>query len=83
MTADGVPDLVVTDVDEYQRQAVNLANHRNELNDLRSKLLAERDSCPLFDIEGFVRNLEATYLQMFLATKLCRGCGSAGLCDYG
>ena len=65
LTALGVPELVTRSMDEYETLALRLARNRGELVALREKLSRNRLSSPLFDTPGYVRHLEAAYLQMW------------------
>jgi len=59
--AAGLPELVVDDLEGFESVAVRLAHSPDELRGLRQKLVAQRDTCPLFDTPRFVRNLELAY----------------------
>lgn len=65
LTAIGLPELIVPDLETYERQAVHLAGRREELRQLRAKLAAHRTTWPLFDTPRFVRNLERAYRAMW------------------
>jgi predicted O-linked N-acetylglucosamine transferase (SPINDLY family) len=63
--AAGAPELITTSPDAFIARAVALATtDRLGLQELRQRLIANRDSCTLFDIEGLVRKLEALYAEM-------------------
>lgn len=61
LTAIGLPELIVPDLKEYERKAVHVAQHADELRELRERLAANRTTWPLFDTPRFVRNLEKAY----------------------
>jgi len=61
----GLPELVTHSIDEYETLAVRLANHFNELKELKQKLAKNRLTEPLFDTPRFTRNLEKAYKQMW------------------
>lgn len=63
--AAGVPDLIVHDLDQYEALALRLATTPALLHDVRQRLLANRDTCALFDSERFTRNLERAYTTMW------------------
>jgi predicted O-linked N-acetylglucosamine transferase (SPINDLY family) len=63
--AAGLPELITTDLGEYERLALRLAHEPNLLAELRGKLNANRGRCPLFDTDRFARNLEAAYQAMW------------------
>ena len=56
--AAGLPELAVADFASYEERAVTLATDNNQLTALKQHLQANRDRCPLFDIEGFTRDFE-------------------------
>lgn len=63
--AAGLPELVCTSPAEYVERAVRLGRDRAELERLRERLIAGRDTCTLFDMDGLVRGLEGLYEQMW------------------
>lgn len=64
LTAIGVPELITYNLEDYYRLALDLATNRKKLEAFRSKIIANRDTAPLFDSERFTRNLEKAYTQM-------------------
>jgi len=64
LTAVGLPELVAPDLAAYEALALQLATDPARLAALRQKLLAQRDSAPLFDTPRFTAHLEKAYLQM-------------------
>jgi len=60
-----LPELITTSWDEYVTTAIDLANHPNKLNAIKTRLAATRSSSALFNAGGFTRCLEAAYLQMY------------------
>jgi predicted O-linked N-acetylglucosamine transferase (SPINDLY family) len=65
ISAAGLADLVVPDLETYQRTAIHLAHHPEEARKLRARLIAGRGTAPLFDTPRFVKNLEKAYLVMW------------------
>jgi len=65
LQAVGLPELITETLEEYERKAVHLATHPEELAGLRSRLAANRLQAPLFDTERFVRHLEQAYRMMW------------------
>ena len=61
----GLPELITTDLDHYQRLAVHLANNPDELQSYRDRLAENRLTSPLFDTPRFVQNLERAYRSMW------------------
>lgn len=54
----GLPELVTHSLDDYERLAIALAADPQQAQQLKARLAANRDSCPLFDTPAFVRHLE-------------------------
>lgn len=65
LTAAGLPELVTHTLDDYQAQALRLANHPAELAAIKQRLAAARDHAVFFDTARFTRNLEALYQRMW------------------
>ncbi|TCP90637.1 putative O-linked N-acetylglucosamine transferase (SPINDLY family) [Rhizobium sp. PP-CC-2G-626] len=64
LTAIGLPDLVLPDKQALIDLAVALARHPEEIANLKQRLIANRDTAPLFDAERFCLHLEAAYERM-------------------
>ena len=64
LTAIGLPELITSSLDAYETLAFQLATEPERLQAIRQKLLAQRDSAPLFDTPLFTAHLEKAYLQM-------------------
>ena len=64
LRAAGLPELVTTSLADYEALAITLATTPGMLADLRTRLERGRLVCPLFDTEGFVRNMEQAYEEM-------------------
>ncbi|MCA8886137.1 MAG: hypothetical protein KDA35_05905 [Hyphomonadaceae bacterium] len=63
--AAGAPELITNSPEAFIARAVALATtDRLSLQELRQRLIANRDSCALFDIDGLARKLEGLYAQM-------------------
>jgi predicted O-linked N-acetylglucosamine transferase (SPINDLY family) len=68
LRAAGLPELVCESADAYVERAVALATaDRAALHSYRQRLIANRDTCTLFDIDGLARNLEQLYRDMAAA----------------
>jgi predicted O-linked N-acetylglucosamine transferase (SPINDLY family) len=70
LTAVGLPELIVrgrtgADLAAYEAVAVDLALDPERLRALRSRLVEQRHTGPLFDTARTVRNLERAYLAMW------------------
>jgi predicted O-linked N-acetylglucosamine transferase (SPINDLY family) len=65
LRAVGLSDLVCPDIKAYHALALRLATDRAALAGVKTRLLAQRLSTPLFDTSLFVRTLEAAYALMW------------------
>ena len=63
----GLPELVVPDLGAYVETAVQLGRDAEALDQLRTKLAANRDTQPLFDTRRWTRNVESAYAAMWSA----------------
>jgi predicted O-linked N-acetylglucosamine transferase (SPINDLY family) len=64
VSAAGLPDLVVNDVNGYIAAAVEIAATPGRAAALKARLAENRPACPLFSTPAIARNLEAAYLSM-------------------
>jgi predicted O-linked N-acetylglucosamine transferase (SPINDLY family) len=64
-TAAGLPDAIVDDLDSYVETAIALANDRPRLQAWRDRLIANRDTAPLFDMDSYRRGLEDAIATMW------------------
>ncbi|HSY27095.1 MAG TPA: tetratricopeptide repeat protein [Burkholderiaceae bacterium] len=64
LSAMGVPELITDTLDQYFLHALDLATDAAKRNALHAKIIANRESAPLFDSLLFTRNLEAAYQGM-------------------
>ena len=62
--AANLPELITTTPQDYEELAVALATEPQRLRVLRARLSHQRDSCALFDTEGFTRHLESAFTTM-------------------
>ena len=60
----GLPELVTMTQAEYEALAVQLATQSERLDQIRQKLVRNRLTTPLFDVERFTRNIETAYTAM-------------------
>ena len=65
VTAAGIPEMIVHSLDEYKQKAIELAQSPTKLRDIRNKLREGRLTCPLFDSDGFTRDLARLYQKMW------------------
>ena len=64
LTAVGLPEMITTSLDDYERHALALVREPASLVAIRSKLAANRKTHLLFDTARFARHLEAAYAAM-------------------
>ena len=69
LSAIELPELITYNLEDYYRLALELATDRNKLAAIRSKLIANRDSTPLFDSARFTRDLEGVYFTLMNNAK--------------
>jgi predicted O-linked N-acetylglucosamine transferase (SPINDLY family) len=65
LTAVGLPELITTSVEEYECKAIELAQNRTVLAQLKAKLERNRLTMPLFDGKLFAKHLEAAFTAMY------------------
>jgi predicted O-linked N-acetylglucosamine transferase (SPINDLY family) len=65
VAAAGVPELIAPSLAAYEQLALDLAHTPAKLRDLRERLELNRATAALFDLGGYVRNLEAVYARMW------------------
>ncbi len=63
------PELVTPTLDDYVERAVHFFNNREELQDLRRRIEANRFVSPLFDADRFRQHLETGYRMMVERAK--------------
>lgn len=66
LTALDLPELITTTLADYEERAVQLATQADLLPGLRQRLVQARDTSPLFDSPGFVRDFEAAISRVAL-----------------
>ena len=64
LSAIGVPELISYNLEEYYNLALDLASDRKKLLAIRIKIIANRETSPLFDSALFTRNLESVYSKL-------------------
>jgi len=65
LNAVGLNDLILKDEDAYLKVAVELGNSPKLVGDIKERLRTNRLEKPLFDTQGFVKNLEKAYEEMW------------------
>ena len=65
LNAIGLPELITTTLESYERMAIDLATHPEKLATVKRKLAENRLTTPLFDTKLFTRHIEAAYTAMY------------------
>jgi predicted O-linked N-acetylglucosamine transferase (SPINDLY family) len=65
LQAAGLPELIATDPDDYEKRALHFALDCDALHEVRSRLARDRPIMPLFDTRARVRELETAYRLMW------------------
>jgi protein O-GlcNAc transferase len=60
-----MPELVTGSLADYEALALKLARDRALMAALKTKLVSNRGTCPLFDTAGFTRHLESAFKIMW------------------
>ncbi|OGU15713.1 MAG: hypothetical protein A2076_10215 [Geobacteraceae bacterium GWC2_53_11] len=60
----GLPELIATDLKEYEEKAVRLAKKTAELKALKSRLKENKVSGPVFDITQLVKDIETQFCRL-------------------
>lgn len=64
LKAVGLPELITSNLREYEGKALELAHDPQKLQALRDRLMENRSREPLFDTARFTRHLETAYEEM-------------------
>lgn len=64
LSAVGLPELITTSLDDYERLAIELAREPTRLADLKAKLARNLKTTALFDTERYRRHIEAAFEAM-------------------
>jgi predicted O-linked N-acetylglucosamine transferase (SPINDLY family) len=65
VSAVGLPELSTANLQEYEKLAIDLAQDRDRLRNLKAMLAAARSSSPLFNARRLVRHVERAYEMMW------------------
>jgi protein O-GlcNAc transferase len=65
LSAIGLPELVTSNLEEYEALALKLARDPDLLGGLRNRLARNRSTTPLFDTKRLCRHLEHAYQEMY------------------
>ncbi len=69
LKAVNLPELIVTDMDSYERLAISLGKNPARVQAMKEKLTRERTTVPLFNTPLFTKNLEAAYQRMYADSR--------------
>jgi protein O-GlcNAc transferase len=83
LTAVGLPELIVGDLEGYEATALRLARDAHGLAAIRAKLARNRLTHPLFDTDRFRRNIESAYQTMWERSQRGEAPSSFGVADRG
>ena len=61
LRAIGLPELIATDLEDYKNRALTLARDPHQLGALRARLIALRESQPLFATDRYRRHIEHAF----------------------
>ena len=61
----GIPELITSNLEDYQTLALKLARDPALLAEIKAKLVRHRNTYPLFNTERFARHIEAAYTTMW------------------
>jgi protein O-GlcNAc transferase len=65
LQAIGVPQLIASNLEDYEALVLKLASEPSFLQSIRDELAESRKTSPLFDTHRFTRDLEAAYSSMW------------------
>ena len=65
LTAIDLPELITHTEKEYEDLAIELANNRNKLEEIKSKLEKNKLTKSLFNTKLFAKNIESAYTTMY------------------
>jgi predicted O-linked N-acetylglucosamine transferase (SPINDLY family) len=65
LAAIGLDEMIAADLGDYKNLALRLARDPTMLADIKSKLVRNRETHPLFDRQRFARNIESAYATMW------------------
>lgn len=65
LSAIKLPELITTNLEDYEIMAIELANNQEKLLKIKRKLLNNLETTPLFDSPLLTKNLEDAYLNIY------------------
>ena len=60
-----LPELITTTQNEYEKLAIELANHPKKIKIIKDKLVDNFKTTPLYDIQLYVKHLETAYSTIY------------------
>jgi predicted O-linked N-acetylglucosamine transferase (SPINDLY family) len=69
LNAIDVPELITNTQQDYENRAITLAKNAEELAYVRKRLKENRHSTDIFNIDNFVQNIEANYIELYKNTS--------------
>lgn len=79
LRAAGLPELIAASDEDYAEKVVALYEDRSLLAEFRQRLADARQTAPLFDMQGFARDLEDLYFQMAEETLIAQAAATASV----
>ena len=61
LTAIGLEELITKSSEEYEKKAIELAQDPKKLQEIKAKLLQNKETYPLFNTRRFTKNIECLY----------------------
>lgn len=61
LTAVDLPELIATNLIEYESLVIDLAENPRRIKEIRHNLITKRLTLPLFNIKGYAQDLESAY----------------------
>ena len=65
LRAVGIPELITSNLQDYEALALRLARVPDQLTEIKARLVDHRNACALFDTARFARHLEVAYTTMW------------------
>jgi predicted O-linked N-acetylglucosamine transferase (SPINDLY family) len=64
LTAIGLEELITKSSEEYEKKAIELAQDPKKLQEIKAKLLHNKETYPLFNTRRFTKNIECLYVEI-------------------
>ena len=64
LTAIGLEELITKSSEEYEKKAIELAQDPKKLQEIKAKLLQNKETYPLFNTSRFTKNIECLYVEI-------------------